>query len=356
MKSFSSIVARWTRAGSKSSQCPTAPRIPHSCWSTHLAMFFALQITIAIAGCSKEIEETRLIRHEFLGGSTTGACNSCTIWATDTQIVARFSPNHSLRQETSTSDYELPDTAQPRDWRQNLPEAWQHRAWSDQYEASLPQSWNCRSSASCWTSMLRQKNYSLLHSSLDQALQLQTWPQREDLMVLILIWTLAPQHCCRPGFPQTELSSCTPCESIRSTGRCAKTGFSFLRLDEFSFNAERTMRNALSELFRLTQIALHCPFHESSLSNCRWLGCRRYFAANRLAMLLDEDDSRSSSRVHEHENCWLVSQLHVAIQTLWSQCLFPRAVWTNRWIVHFQQVSPCLFDLRVRFRLCLCLV
>ena len=29
--------------------------------------------------------------------------------------------------------------------------------------------------------------------------------------------------------------------------------------------------------------------------------------------------------------------------------------WTNRWIVHFQQVSPCLFDLRLRFRLRLCL-
>ena len=28
---------------------------------------------------------------------------------------------------------------------------------------------------------------------------------------------------------------------------------------------------------------------------------------------------------------------------------FPRAVWTNRWIVH-SQVSPCLFDLRLHFR------
>ena len=50
----------------------------------------------------------------------------------------------------------------------------------------------------------------------------------------------------------------------------------------------------------------------------------------------------------------LGSQLLVAIQTLWSQCLFPRAVWTNRWTVH-SQVSPCLFDLRLRFRLRLCL-
>ena len=51
----------------------------------------------------------------------------------------------------------------------------------------------------------------------------------------------------------------------------------------------------------------------------------------------------------------LFHKLHVAIQTLWSQCLFPRAVWTNRWIVYFSQVSPCLHDLRQRFRLRLCL-
>ena len=60
------------------------------------------------------------------------------------------------------------------------------------------------------------------------------------------------------------------------------------------------------------------------------MGCRRYFAASRLEVLLDEDDSRSSSRVREHRSFLLVSQLHVAIQTLWSQCLFPRAEWTNR--------------------------
>ena len=35
------------------------------------------------------------------------------------------------------------------------------------------------------------------------------------------------------------------------------------------------------------------------------------------------------------------SQVHVTIQTLWSQCLFPRAVWTNRSVAH-TQVSPCL--------------
>ena len=67
------------------------------------------------------------------------------------------------------------------------------------------------------------------------------------------------------------------------------------------------------------------------------------------------NDSRSSSRVREHGSFLLVSQLHVAIQTLWSRCLFPRALWTDRWIVHFQRVSRFLFDLRLRFRLRLCL-
>ena len=84
------------------------------------------------------------------------------------------------------------------------------------------------------------------------------------------------------------------------------------------------------------------------------MGCKRCFVASLHEVLLDEDDSRSSSRVREHGSSLLVSQLHVAIQTLWSQCLLPRVVWTNRWIVH-SQVSPCLFALRLRFRLRLCL-
>ena len=105
---------------------------------------------------------------------------------------------------------------------------------------------------------------------------------------------------------------------------------------------EGIQSTALLELFRITRITLHCPFHESSLSICHWMGCRRYFAASRLKVLLDEDDSRSSSRVREHGSFLLVSQLHVATQTFWSQCIFPRSVWTNRWIVHFQRVSPFL--------------
>ena len=57
---------------------------------------------------------------------------------------------------------------------------------------------------------------------------------------------------------------------------------------------------ALLELFRITRITLHCPFHESSLPNRHWMGCRRYSAANRLEVHLDEDDSRSSSQAREH--------------------------------------------------------
>ena len=46
------------------------------------------------------------------------------------------------------------------------------------------------------------------------------------------------------------------------------------------------------------------------------MGCRHYFVADRLEVHFDEDDSRSSSRVREHGRFLLVSQLHVAIQTL----------------------------------------
>ena len=46
------------------------------------------------------------------------------------------------------------------------------------------------------------------------------------------------------------------------------------------------------------------------------MGCRRYSDASRLEVLLDEDDFRSSSRALELRTSLLVSQLHVAIQTL----------------------------------------
>ena len=68
---------------------------------------------------------------------------------------------------------------------------------------------------------------------------------------------------------------------------------------------------------------------DSSLNGLQAL----FFFANRLEVLVEEDDSRSSSRDRENGSFLLVSQLHVVIQTLWSQCIFPRAVWTNRWIV-----------------------
>ena len=47
------------------------------------------------------------------------------------------------------------------------------------------------------------------------------------------------------------------------------------------------------------------------------MGCRHYFVAVRLEELVDEGDSRSSSRVREQENFRLVSQLNVAIQKPW---------------------------------------
>ena len=44
------------------------------------------------------------------------------------------------------------------------------------------------------------------------------------------------------------------------------------------------------------------------------MGRKHYFVFDRLEDLVDEGDSRSSSRAHEHENFRLVSQLHVAIR------------------------------------------
>ena len=85
------------------------------------------------------------------------------------------------------------------------------------------------------------------------------------------------------------------------------------------------------------------------------MGCRHYFVVHRLEELVDEGDSRSSSRAHEHENFRLVSQLHVAIQIFWSQWPPRWTVWTNRLVVHSQRVSPFYHDLHLRFGLCLCL-
>ena len=84
------------------------------------------------------------------------------------------------------------------------------------------------------------------------------------------------------------------------------------------------------------------------------MGCRPYFVADRLEALVDEGDSRSSSPVREHGSFRIVSQLHVAIQTPWSRCLYLHVVWTNR-IVHIQRVARFWLDLRLRSRLRLCL-
>ena len=65
------------------------------------------------------------------------------------------------------------------------------------------------------------------------------------------------------------------------------------------------------------------------------MGCKHYFVADRLEALVDEGDSRSSSRAHEHENFRLVSQRHVAIQTpkksmYWRKVVFSSVeIWWN---------------------------
>ena len=43
------------------------------------------------------------------------------------------------------------------------------------------------------------------------------------------------------------------------------------------------------------------------------MGCRRYTAASRHEVLLDEDDSRSFSQALELRDVLLLSQLHVAV-------------------------------------------
>ena len=65
-------------------------------------------------------------------------------------------------------------------------------------------------------------------------------------------------------------------------------------------NKEGILSIALLEFFRITQIALHCPCHESSSLIFHQMGCRHYFVVDRVEVLVDECDSRSSSRVREH--------------------------------------------------------
>ena len=63
------------------------------------------------------------------------------------------------------------------------------------------------------------------------------------------------------------------------------------------------------------------------------MGCRRYSAPNRLEVLLDEDDFRSFWQAVELRDVLILSQVHVTILVLWSQCRAPPPL----------RVSPVLF-------------
>ena len=49
-------------------------------------------------------------------------------------------------------------------------------------------------------------------------------------------------------------------------------------------NEEGILNIALLELFRITQTTLHCPNRGSSLSNRYWMGCKHYFVADRIEL------------------------------------------------------------------------
>ena len=74
-------------------------------------------------------------------------------------------------------------------------------------------------------------------------------------------------------------------------------------------NKEGILDIAPLELFRITQIALHYPFHESSSLIFHEMGCSHYFVVDRLEDLVDEGGSRSSARVREHGSFRLVSSM-----------------------------------------------
>ena len=116
-------------------------------------------------------------------------------------------------------------------------------------------------------------------------------------------------------------------------------------------NKEGILSIALWELFRINQIAPHCPFHESSFLILHWLGCRHYFVADRLEVLVFEDDSRSSSRVREHGSFLLVSQLHGNPDTLKSMSVSSRCVNKPMDCSLSTGLPPFLHDLRLWFRL-----
>ena len=99
---------------------------------------------------------------------------------------------------------------------------------------------------------------------------------------------------------------------------------------------------AFSVLFRATRITLHCPIHGSSLSNCHYMGCRRWFVVSRFEVLFDEDDVRSCSRALERGNFLRLAQLHVAVLTLWSQCLLLDLSERTCWLLTHGSHRSCL--------------
>ena len=112
-------------------------------------------------------------------------------------------------------------------------------------------------------------------------------------------------------------------------------------------NREDILSIALSELFRMTRRTLHCPFHESLLLILHWMGCRCYFAASRLELLLD--------LLHEFANTEVFCFFHNCLwQTSLKSVLFLALREQTDGLSTLHKSPPCLFDLRLRFRLRLC--
>ena len=105
-------------------------------------------------------------------------------------------------------------------------------------------------------------------------------------------------------------------------------------------NWEDTENIVLLVLFRTTRRTLHCQVHGSSPSNFCWMCCRRYSAASRHGVLLDEDDFRSYWQALERGNFLSLSQLHVPMLVPWSRCWVLPPGWT---LVH-PRVSPFLLS------------
>ena len=139
-------------------------------------------------------------------------------------------------------------------------------------------------------------------------------PRIPSCMVLFLFFSFAVSSTMATTFLDHVVRDR---ESIQSSFIQLSSGIAFnqeLSACAVDSNREYIENIALSVLFRTTRTTLHCPIHGSSPSNC--FVSRRYFAANRLEVLLDEDDFRSSSRALERGNFRLLSQLHVTILAL----------------------------------------